>query len=370
MATLDSFMDPERNNFGLLRLSAAASVVISHAFYLAGGDDFAQPLSSFTRYNLGQHAVHLFFVISGLTVAGSLDRGSSLKSFALARILRIVPGLGVCVLLTTFALGPWVSTYPLKAYFENSLTYLYPAQTLTLAKISGLLPGVFEANPHAGVVNEPLWTLKYEVLCYAVLALLGATGVWRSSRAFLVVVGLSLVILGPITMVKTAPIDGTTVLGSIARLWLCFLFGLILYRYRAKVPLSWLVLTLVVGTWWGFGLGTRLEPILTFVLAGYGAVTLAACPVGPLRQWTNRTDLSYGVYIYGWPISQTLVWAVPGIGSSRLAIVSLLLAAFCGWLSWLFVERPSLRARTTLSSWFRGRQTDALGKVGHGNPVL
>lgn len=144
MATLDSIMDPERNNFGLLRLSAAASVVISHAFYLATGDDLAQPLSGLTRYNLGQHAVHLFFVISGLTVAGSLDRASSLRSFALARVLRIVPGLAVCVLLTTFALGPWVSTYPLKAYFENPLTYLFPAQTLTLAKISGLLPGVFE----------------------------------------------------------------------------------------------------------------------------------------------------------------------------------------------------------------------------------
>src|SRR5215207_8588173 len=189
--TLGTIMAPERNNFALLRLAAAVSVVVSHAFYLTTGNEFAQPLAGMTRYNLGQHAVNVFFILSGLMVAGSLDRAPSLTSFVLARILRILPGLAICVLLTAFLIGPLVSTLSLTAYFSNTQTYTYPAQTLTLAKISGLLPGVFDGNPHPGV-NIPLWTLKYEVLCYGLLALLAAMGAWRSQRALLTVLALSL----------------------------------------------------------------------------------------------------------------------------------------------------------------------------------
>lgn len=119
-ATLGIIMEPGRNNFGLLRLAAAGSVVVSHAFYVATGDGSAQPLTGLTRYNLGQHAVHVFFVLSGLLVAGSLDRAPSLTAFVLARATRIIPGLAVCVLVTAFFLGPLVSTLPLMDYFNSA----------------------------------------------------------------------------------------------------------------------------------------------------------------------------------------------------------------------------------------------------------
>lgn len=349
---LDHFIHPGSNNFSLIRLFAAVAVVISHAIYLSTGDDVAQPLSGVTRYNLGQHAVNVFFVISGLTVAGSLERSSSLLSFALARALRILPGLVACVLITVFVLGPIVSTFALTDYFADRRTYIYAFQNLLLGKISATLPGVFAGNPLPLTVNESLWTLKYEALCYAGLALLAALGAWRSERAFRTVLGLSLLVCVPITLTGLPP-KGATLVDNVVRFWLCFLLGVSFYRYRARLTVFWPILVGVSVLWW-LSWTTSLEPVLTFALAGYGAVWLATLPLGGLRSWANRTDLSYGVYIYGWPTSQTLAWAVPGIGPTALAVVSLIVAGLLGWLSWTWVERPSLHARGPLARWSEG----------------
>ena len=342
-------MDPAANNFALLRLAAAASVVVSHSFLLATGDPLAQPLAGMTRYNLGQHAVNVFFVLSGIMVAGSLDRSATIARFALARALRILPGLAVCILVTALVFGSFVTVHPWADYVSDLRTYIYVEQTLVFGKVSAHLPGVFETNPLPLSVNEPLWTLKYEVLCYAGLALMAVGGAWRSERAFRIVLGLSLLVCVLVTITKLGP-NGATITDNVARFWLCFGIGLCFYRYRARLVLSWPVLSAIGILWW-FGRATSLEPALTFVLAGYGAVMLAALPVGGLRHWANRTDLSYGVYIYGWPVSQILVWAMPGIAGAMLAGFSLALAALLGFLSWTWVERPSLGARAFFVAW-------------------
>ena len=154
----------------------------------------------------------------------------------------------------------------------------------------------------------------------------------------------------PLALQPPFPAGGASVAGSAARFWLCFLLGLAFHRYRAVFPLSWPLLTALTGLWW-VGVGTKVEPVLTFFLAGYGAVMLASCPIGAVRRWTARRDLSYGVYIYGWPISQTLVWTQPGIGAGVLAVASLLTAGTLGWISWTYVEQPCLRARDRLKHW-------------------
>lgn len=351
---MGAIITSSENNFSLLRLAAAASVVISHSFLLSTGDTFSQPLSGVGRYNLGQHAVHVFFVLSGIMVAGSLDRSASLGSFALARALRIFPGLALCALFTAFVIGPVVTSLPLASYFGSAEPYAYPAQILRLVKITVPLPGVFEANPHPTIINEPLWTLKFEALCYVFLAIMAMTGVWRSQRLFLTVLISSFLISGMISARDVGP-SGFTVIDNAARFWLCFGLGLTLYRYRARVPLSWSVLAGAAVLWW-FGRGTRVEPLLSFLLAGYGAVMLAAVPTGRLRSWANRCDLSYGVYIYGWPTSQALVWALPGITPTALALLSLLLSGLLAWLSWTWVERPSLQARGRIARWFGARR--------------
>ena len=91
---------PQSNNFNAVRLGAALAVVVSHAFPLATGVSATEPLVGVTYFTLGQHAVNLFFMLSGLVVAASLDRSPSYPTFAQRRLLRVLPGLGVLVVRT------------------------------------------------------------------------------------------------------------------------------------------------------------------------------------------------------------------------------------------------------------------------------
>jgi peptidoglycan/LPS O-acetylase OafA/YrhL len=95
-------LDPKQNNLNLLRLFAAATVVVSHAVFLRSGNKADEILAGVTYYNLGDHAVNVFFVLSGLTVAASLARSSSITEFLIAQALRIFPALAACALLLIF----------------------------------------------------------------------------------------------------------------------------------------------------------------------------------------------------------------------------------------------------------------------------
>src|SRR4051812_34094651 len=81
------------NNLNALRMVAASSVMFSHSYVLTG-HMFEEPLAvaSAHRTDTGTIGVVVFFAISGFLIAQSLSR-RSLGPYALARVLRIVPGL-------------------------------------------------------------------------------------------------------------------------------------------------------------------------------------------------------------------------------------------------------------------------------------
>jgi len=85
-----------RNNFDLVRLAAAASVIVSHSFLIAGGPLSVEPLAGISSFTLGQHAVAVFFILSGLLVAASLERNPEPVAFLGGRVLRVFPGLVAC----------------------------------------------------------------------------------------------------------------------------------------------------------------------------------------------------------------------------------------------------------------------------------
>src|SRR5690606_22119128 len=149
---------------------AAASVVVAHSFIIASGDPDAEPLTGVSAFTLGQHAVNVFFILSGLLVAASLDRNRGVVPFMAARVLRVFPGLVVCVLLSVFVIGRLVTRLDPVAYFTSAQTWRYLGATVSLATGHAPLPGVVETLPAAGEVNVSLWTLKYEMMCYVVLA--------------------------------------------------------------------------------------------------------------------------------------------------------------------------------------------------------
>ena len=119
---------------------------------------------------------------------------------------------------------------------------------------------------------------------------------------------------------------------------LCFLAAVALYLYRDTIPYS--------------GLLGALSAVATAVFLQIpDASYLAAFPVAYLTVYLGLMrpppipfgDLSYGVYLFHWPIQQSVVHAFPSIDSWWLMLlISLPLTAVCAWLSWNLIEKPIL----------------------------
>ena len=353
---LSDILERGRNNFDLVRLVAAASVIVSHSFLIAGGPLSAEPLSGVSSFTLGQHAVSVFFILSGLLVAASLERNPEPAAFLGGRVLRVFPGLVACVFLIDMVVGPMVSRLDPSAYFTSPQTWRYLFVTLSLFTGHGTLPGVFEQLPAAGEVNVSLWTLKYEMLCYLLLALLSALGLWRRPRlmwlGFAALVGLQLFRLTRVSVAEFGVLD------QVLRLAICFFIGAgayrLRYRLRLSVPGALVAVLAFLAAW-----RTALEPLASYFALGYLVLCFSALPLGALRRLCARADLSYGLYIYGWPVGQTLLLCVPGLGPVELAAASILVAALLATLSWPRGEKPALALKGRVPAWAAGRRKAA-----------
>ena len=80
------------------------------------------------------------------------------------------------------------------------------------------------------------------------------------------------------------------------------------------------------------------------VFGCYLALWLALHPRLPIIPAARFGDLSYGLYIYGWPVEETVMWLSGGRAVWwEVFLIALPAAAAIAFLSWHLVERPMLR---------------------------
>lgn len=330
------------NNFTLLRLLLAVAVVVSHAFSVTTGVVTDEPLAAWTGFTLGEHAVNGFFVVSGFLVTMSFDQ-RGWRDYVIARSLRIAPGLLVATLAVALLLGGAMTRLPLIEYLESPDLRRFIGMSLTSFKSNIALPGVFADNPFKFPMGT-VWTLKYEVLCYAGVLAFGLAGLVRSRAAALALVaGLALSMASLDFFRPDAPKGMETSL----RLPLIFAFGAALYAWRNRARLSGpLALALLAAT--ALASGTFLYKTLLFLSTSYAVMWLALAPVLTRRSYEPKADLSYGTYLYGWPVQQTLHALFPATAAVVLLAPSLLITLLVAAASWYAVEKPALalKART------------------------
>ncbi len=340
-------MHDSPNNFNLLRLLAAVAVLFSHG-------DFLYRLHlpvPFAGHSLGAVAVYVFFFISGYLIAQSWARSTSGFDFGAKRLGRIFPGLVVAAVVSVAVIGALMTTWPLASYWRSGLTWLNLVNNaLGLATVQ-VLPGVFEHNPFAQTVNGSLWTIRYELLMYALLALISCCSI-KSHRflylgfaSILAFTWLALVRLDVPDKAPWAPswFNDLWSARAITSLGVYFFIGSAFAAFRVRS--SWamgacgvLALGLAHGckdaVWIQLGLWLGV-PFTTFFLAHLGAHALRGRP---------HADLSYGVYIYAFPVQQ----AITQISLARgwpLAVcigLSLLVTLVLAAVSWFGVEKPCI----------------------------
>jgi peptidoglycan/LPS O-acetylase OafA/YrhL len=348
---LSDASDGHANSLDFFRFVFACLVIITHSFVFVR-TDLPEPMDALTRGQMsaGAFAVYGFFLISGFLITASWFRSKGLFDYAKKRVLRIHPAFIVCCVICVFLVQP-LGEADVSRYFAetNWLRFVKNALFLNKIELPDVGPIPFDLDERQ--VNGSLWTIKIEFECYVLVALLGVVGLLR--RASVIALGLfaawALFVIGhdPALLSKMPMQPLIKHFGAHFHFLTFFLFGALFYVLRAKVPhdgrLALIALAIFV-----LGAATRTGDYLFPPAISYGILYLGFHPKMPLRDFAKKRDLSYGVYLYGWPI-QFLVAGVLGrdVNVYLFALICLPLACGAAALSWKFVEAPALRLKSS-----------------------
>jgi peptidoglycan/LPS O-acetylase OafA/YrhL len=334
------------NNTQLLRLLAASAVMFFHCYAFTGRIN-DEPLYHLTMHtSFGSLGVKCFFVLSGFLVTQSWLRRSNLPSFAAARALRIYPALFAAVMLSIL-LGSMATVVPWSEYMSSPMTIRYAWHNALGWRVEYLLPGAFASNPFPNGVNGSLWTLPLELRMYVAIGLFGAAGLivrkWAWAAAFCALFALSLVRPVWLQFQSKEP--------SAPELVLLFGLGSLAYAWRNSIPLS-IVATLVGIALYAWNPAGSMHGFAFTLLVAYAVLVLA---YHPRLQWppANRLgDYSYGMYVYAFPIQQTIVYRFPGVTVMELFLAGFVVTLATAAASWHFLEKPflSLKSRFQVQS--------------------
>lgn len=304
-----------------LRGIAVAAVVVYHARpdWLPGGW-------------LG---VDVFFVLSGFLITTLLvEHGRGLRDFWTRRVRRLVPALVLVVGALAAAAAVADDRLRFRGLRGDGLASLAQVVNWRFASAG---EGYFDRFAEPSLVRH-LWSLSVEAQFYLVWPLVLAL-LLRFGRRKAAAVTLGLAVASAVAMLLTA---------DVARAYFgtdTHAYGLLLGSALALVPIrppavvGWLGLAGLALSF-VFVESTDLIPVVAIATA---AVVATAPGLGVLSLPLLRAlgVISYGVYLWHWPVLQLLDrWSLPAQLATTLALAL---------ASWYLVERPVLSGKVTVA---------------------
>jgi peptidoglycan/LPS O-acetylase OafA/YrhL len=336
----------KENCYDVVRLVLAATVVYSHSYAIGGFGRESFALWTKENILLGTLGVLGFFGLSGFLVTASFDRTPKVFGYLLKRVRRIFPGFWVCLIVTAFVIAPlvWLVSGRTLASFhwtgsDSALSYV--ATNFFLKVNQSSIQDLLAGQKWQESLNGPLWSLQPEFLCYLFVVAVGLGAALRSSRWLLAVV-TACALAFHIVRVVAGPEAYPAIPGAFAnRIWgpfvTAFMVGMCTYVWRDSIKFNWQTVAFLCG----FALVCL--KLGGFQIVAPVVVTLIVLLGGALVNVRLKTDLSYGMYIYSFPLQiliGALGWAAGSVWIFMAASLALTTAA--AWLSWTLVEKPAL----------------------------
>lgn len=331
------------NNFDFLRFFFAFIVLLVHLSILSGIKEI-----EFIRHYLSSYiSVTAFFIISGYLIAKSYVETSNLSRYFLKRAARLLPAYVFVIMASAMFLSV-ISSQSLSEYFSNSQFYRYLFANLTFQNyLQPCLPGVFDSNVFGCDVNGALWTLKIEVAFYLTLPFVIYFGnKLKNKFVFFISIYLLSILykLGFEYIGEKYQLHQLTFLSrQLPGFYSYFISGVMIY-YLKKPFLenkNKLVIIAFIAFLTERHFGSEIfTPMSLSVLVFYVAFSFRW-----LNNFAKFGDISYGVYIYHYPIINMAVYfglfnSLNVIISSSIVVLIIILISF---ISWHLLEKPFLQ---------------------------
>lgn len=338
------------NNFDFIRIAAAFSVLFSHQYALMG---IKEP-SILNVHSLGGLSILIFFSISGFLVSQSFDLDPNAWRFLFKRFLRIWPALAVVIIITSLVLGPLITNLTMSEYFahENFIKYFKNLYFST----KDILPLEFSGNALQWSLNGSLWTIPLEVKCYLLLAFVGSFGAFRNKYVI-----PTLFFILALVYFWMEPNFGHLIESSkisvndyyLFQFSIFFMAGACFYKLKIHENFKLALALLVIGWILGGIAVLFLKPILAlFFVVPITTLFLGNLNTDIINRAGRYGDISYGIYIYAFPVQQTFIWlwkdAIPWWLLLFFVLITTTIFAF---LSWHLIEKKALKLKGALKKY-------------------
>jgi len=334
------------NNFNILRLIFSSTVIISHSYPLTNNKEFFVELTS-GQIDLGVLSVNIFFIISGFLIFKSLWYSKSMINYLWKRLLRLFPAL-FFMLISTLITVVLISNLGVLKQFDF---YTYLPKNLSLYKLQGAINNIFENNPYPKAINGSLWTLHYEFTMYLlIIPLIIFKNINRN-------IFLAIIFTLFLFSVYASLFDSNLLENVINkfnlnpkqfyRLLSYFIAGILLSlvnidKIKTNLNISILVTVLLLSIY--IGLYEFISPFilpLIIILVGLSFNKYS-------WKFTEKLgDISYGVYIYGFVVQQTLMNYF-SLNPYQLMIFALSITYIFAYISWHLIEKRALEYKNYL----------------------
>ena len=316
----------KNNNFDFLRLFLASSVVWHHFLILTEQSIAFMPFDIIDR----ELAVKAFFVISGGLIWASAARTDDFITYFKKRFFRVYPAYIFVLILFSI-----ISVLLFSTKAGEVFSYLF-WNSLFLNFIHPCLGSMFENNVMCAV-NGSLWTLKLEVGFYFFV---GFCFYVFKKNALNILVSFTLIslFLNLLFIVLLPGLINSVYLHQLPLMFFYFGFGALLFSFYNALSVKNNNL-IFIGVAVLYFLSDLFYSFFVVTFVYYFAYGL------PLKiNLSKLGDLSYGIYIFHFPLIQLFIALNIFTGNKYLDVFIIFIVVYTfSYLSWRFLEKPFIQ---------------------------